>query len=232
MVIDPQQRQRIIASQRDAWRRFGFHPNALFWSNREIQEIRFQILLEAGMKSGDSLLDVGCGFGDFSAWLKGQGIAVEYAGIDLSPELLEEGRQRYPDIELLEGDLFEFDPARESFDWVTLSGTLNRDHGDGGEYARSVIRRMYETCTKGIAFNLLDARHEWTQERWDLQSFHPDQIAELASELSPDYNIRDGYLSNDFTVLLWKEGKNSSEGDSRPGVQMDTHPLALLLAKS
>ncbi|WP_419603095.1 hypothetical protein [Thiolapillus sp.] len=71
MAIDREQRQRIVASQRDAWQRFGFHPNALFWSNREIQEIRFRILLEAGMHSGESLLDVGCGFGDFSAWLAG-----------------------------------------------------------------------------------------------------------------------------------------------------------------
>ncbi len=119
-----------------------------------------------------------------------QGIAVNYTGIDLSPELLEEGRQRYPHIELVEGDLFEFDPPPKSYDWVTLSGTLNRDHGDGGEYARSIIRRMYEICRKGIAFNLLDARHEWTRGRWDLQSFHPDQIAELVSELSPSHDIR------------------------------------------
>lgn len=99
---------------------------------------------------------------------------------------------------------------------MTLSGTLNRDHGDGGEYARSIIRRMYEICRKGIAFNLLDARHEWTRGRWDLQSFHPDQIAELVSELSPSHDIRspshdirDGYLSNDFTVLVWKEASAS-----------------------
>lgn len=206
MSIDQQQRQRIVASQRDAWRRFGFHPNALFWSNREIQETRFRILLESGMQSGDSLLDVGCGFGDFSAWLEGQGIAVLYTGIDLSPELLAEGRRHYPALNLVEGDLFEFDPEPGSYDWVTLSGTLNRDHGDDGEYARATIRRMYDTCRKGIAFNLLDARHEWTRGRWDLQSFHPDEIAELASELSSDFKIRDGYLSNDFTVLIWKQG--------------------------
>ncbi len=205
MAINPQQRQRIIASQRDAWQRFGFHPNALFWTSREIQETRFQILLEAGMATDDTLLDVGCGFGDFSAWLEGQGIAVKYTGIDLSAELLEEGRRRYPEIELHEGDLFEFNPSTASYDWVTLSGTLNRDHGDDGDYARTVVQRMYETCRKGIAFNLLDARHKWTQGRWDLQSFHPDEIAELASELSSNFKIRDGYLPNDFTVLIWKQ---------------------------
>jgi len=204
--IDPQQRQRIIASQSDAWQRFGFHPNALFWTSREIQEIRFQILLEAGMTAGDTLLDVGCGFGDFSAWLARQGVSVKYTGIDLSPELLEEGRRRYPDIALHEGDLFEFDPAPSSYDWITLSGTLNRDHGDGGDYARAVIRRMYQVTRKGIAFNLLDARHRWTQGRWDLQSFHPDDITELAASLSSTYLVRDGYLPNDFTVLIWKEG--------------------------
>ena len=210
MAIDQEQRQRIIASQRDAWQRFGFHPNALFWSNKEIQELRFQVLLQAGIQAGDTLLDVGCGFGDFAAWLEGQGRAVDYTGLDLSAELLAEGHKRYPDIKLHEGDLFEFDPPHNSYHWLTLSGTLNRDHGDGGEYARSVIDRMYRACSIGIAFNLLDSRHPWTEGRWDLQSFLPNDIATLAAKLSPHYQILDDYLANDFSVIIWKHPRPSA----------------------
>jgi len=214
LAIDPKQRQRIIASQRDAWLRFGFHPNALFWSNQEIQELRFKILLEAGISSGQTLLDIGCGFGDFSAWLESQGVTVDYTGIDLSAELLAEGQRRYPKIKLQESELFEFNPSDNSYDWITLSGTLNRDHGDNGEYAISIIHRMYPACRIGIAFNLLDARHQWTHGRHDLQSFFPEEIEKLAAELSPYYRIRDGYLSNDFTVMIWKESLKDIDAKS------------------
>lgn len=203
--MDRKQRQRIISRQRDALRRHGYHPNALFWSSREIQELRFRVLFEtSGLKAGDSLLDVGCGFGDLGDWLARQGCPVDYTGIDLSPELLAEGRRRHPGIHLHEGDIFDFDPSPQSHDWVLLSGALNSNLDDQGAYARRVIRRMYAACRKGIAFNLLDARHERTANCWDLQSFVPTDVGALVGRLSPCWKIRDDYLENDFTVVVWR----------------------------
>ncbi len=201
--MDGKQRQRIISRHRDALRRHGYHPNALLWSSREIQELRFRVLFEvSGLKAGDSLLDVGCGFGDLWAWLARQGCLVDYTGIDLSPELLAEGRRRHPRIRLHEGDIFDFDPPPQSHDWVLLSGALNSNLDDHGAYAKRVIRRMYGACRKGIAFNLLDARHERTASCWDLQSFLPADIETLLNRLSPQWEIRDDYLENDFAVVV------------------------------
>lgn len=203
-LLDARQRRRILSAQRDAFRRYGYSPWALYWSNREIQELRFAVLFEAGMRSRESMLDVGCGFGDLAGWLADRGCEPHYTGLDLSPELLAEGRRRHPRLELIEGDLFDLDPPPAAWDWVVLSGTLNRDLGDGGKYARRVILRMWQTCRKGIAFNLLDARHEPTACRWDLQSFHPDEVLTLLEPLASRVVLRDDYLDNDFTVLAWK----------------------------
>ncbi len=203
--MDAVQRQRILSAQRDAWRRHGYHPNALLWSSREVQERRFQVLFEmSGLQAGDSLLDVGCGFGDLAGWVERQGMPVNYTGIDLSPELLEEGRRRFPGIDLYEGDLFDFNPPPESYDWVWVSGTLNRNLDDGGDYARRVLARMFETCRKGMAFNLLDARNEWMAQRWDLQSFHPDEMETLTEGWSDCHAIRDDYLNGDFSLVVQK----------------------------
>ncbi len=202
--LSSQCRKRIIDSQRDAWLRYGYHPNALYWSNEKIQRLRFEMLTLAGIQEGESVLDVGCGFGDFAGYLEDQGKSVRFTGIDLSEELLAEGRRRYPNIELFNGDLFDFDPADASFDHVTLSGALNRNLDDDGAYARKVIRRMYDACREGIAFNLLDARHEWTAGRWDLQSFQPREIETFVAAFARQVELVDGYLENDFSVLAWK----------------------------
>ncbi|RTZ66446.1 MAG: SAM-dependent methyltransferase [Aquificaceae bacterium] len=206
MPLDKTHRKNIISSYNYALSRNGFHPNALLWSSKEVQELRFEKLLNIGIQTGDSVLDVGCGFGDLSAYLLKQGIKdVDYCGIDLSAKLLETGRIHYPAIILQQGDLFDYNPENKSVDYVMLSGTLNNKLGDDGAYALQVIERMFASCRKGIAFNLLDARDEWTAGRWDLQSFHPDVLKEFLSGLSTRVEILDDYLQNDFTVLVWRD---------------------------
>jgi len=203
--LSAKQRKRVIESQRYALIQHGYHPNSLLWSNAEVQELRFKVLAEGGIQQGNSVLDVGCGFGDFAAYLLRQGKLVEFTGIDVSEDLLIEGRKHFPDYELIQGDLLDFNPAPRSYDYVTLSGALNRKFDDAEQYTYHIIQRMFETCKTGIAFNLLDARHQWTASRWDLQSFYPDEIKKFVLKFSSHVTIIDDYLDNDFSVYVKRD---------------------------
>ncbi|NOR72441.1 MAG: methyltransferase domain-containing protein [Mariprofundaceae bacterium] len=194
-----EQRKRIVDRHRDSLTRYGYHPNALYWSSREIQEIRFSILAEIGIESGESVLDVGCGFGDFKGWFEKQHGTLNYSGIDLSPDLLAEARRQHPDAEFFEGDLFDMTFANQSFDWVILSGALNEPLHDEGSYAHRTVARMFELCRKGVAFNLLDVRHLRAP---DLQSHQPEEVLSYCRSLSPDCTLRDDYLKNDFSIYM------------------------------
>jgi len=194
-----EQRKRIVDRHRDSLKRHGYHPNALYWSTREIQELRFEMLAGIGIVGGDSLLDVGCGFGDFNSWFENLDGALDYTGIDLSPDLLAEGGKRHPDVTFHCGDLFDMAFAERSFDWVILSGALNEQLQDDGEYARRSIERMYALCRKGVAFNLLDARH---LNAHDLQSHQPEEMLSWCRGLCPDCALQDNYLKNDFTIYM------------------------------
>lgn len=200
--MDEQQRKRIVDRHRDSLLRYGVGPAALYWSSREIQEIRFSVLSAIGLQSGDTVLDVGCGFGDLASYLKEKGIELAYTGIDLSPDLIAAGRKKDPELKLVEGDIFDFDPLPQSYDFVLLSGALNENLNDDGVYARRVIRRMYQACRRGVALNLLNANHEWTASRWNLQSFKPAEMLAYCRELSAHCELRDDYLDNDFTLYV------------------------------
>jgi len=193
------QRKRIVDKHRDSLKRHGYHPNALYWSSREIQEVRFKVLADIGIQCGDSVLDVGCGFADFRSWIEGQGIPVHFTGIDISPDLIYTARERHPDCKLLCGELSDFEFEKESFDWVVLSGAMNEQLHDEGAYARGQIARMYALCSKGVAFNMLDARH---LRAHDLQSVDPHQMLEYCKTLCPDVEMHDEYLTNDFTIYM------------------------------
>ena len=200
-----EQRKRIVDRHRDSLKRHGYHPNALYWSSREIQEVRFRVLAEIGIKSGDSVLDVGCGFADFKSWMKGQGRDICYTGVDLSPDLIRVAREKHPDAVLHCGELSDFDFASASFDWVVLSGALNEQLHDDGVYAHKIISSMFELCRVGLAFNLLDAR---SLKAHDLRSFESDEIVSYCSKLSPHIKVIDGYLDNDFTVYIYRSRQN------------------------
>ncbi len=202
--MTPEQRQRIQDRHRDALLRYGWHPNALYWRTLSVQETRFAVLAEVGLQAGDSLLDVGCGFGDLAVFLRARGYDIDYTGIDLSAELIAAGRERYPGITLYEGDLFDVDPAPQSFDVLMLSGALNEGLDDGGAYARRVIERLYQSCRRAVAFNLLDARNDWVASRPDLQSFEPQAMLAFCETLAARCELREGYLDNDFTIFLYR----------------------------
>ena len=194
-----EQRKRIVDRHRDSLTRYGHHANALYWSSREIQEIRFRVLSEIGIELGDSLLDVGCGFADFKTWIEGQGRGVTFTGIDLSPDLIRVAKEQHPDAKLLCGELFDFHFEDQSFDWVILSGAMNEQLHDDGEYARKMIASMFKLCGKGLAFNMLDAR---TLKAHDLQSIEPQEMLGYCQTLCANVQMRDDYLPNDFTIYM------------------------------
>lgn len=221
VCLPEKERLRIQTRHRVAIERHGYTPHALFWQDKEVQQIRFQVLAEGvmgieGIKGCDqslpeklSILDVGCGFGDLYPFLKqkteaGEWPDFQYLGIDVSPDMVFSGRCQYPGIEMAEGDVFDLNPAPQSFDWVMLSGALNEVFEGSGRYAKRVIERIYATSRLGVAFNLLDARNDWVASRPDLQSFHPDEMAQFCQTFADRVEVRTGYLDNDFTIYLYR----------------------------
>jgi trans-aconitate methyltransferase len=199
--MDARQRQRIIDKHSDSFTRYGYHPNALYWSGRDIQELRFKILADIGIQAHDTVLDVGCGFGDFYAWSAENQCPLEYTGIDLSPDLLAHAKKQHPQATFFTGDLFDLETTHQ-FDWVVLSGALNEQLHDDSAYAYRVIRRMYQLCRKGVAFNMLDARHI---KAHDLHSQQPETMLKFCQTLSKHVSLYDTYLENDFTIYMQKD---------------------------
>ncbi len=206
--MNEQQRKRIVDRHRDSLKRHGHHPNALYWSSREIQEIRFKILAEIGIQSGDSVLDVGCGFADFKSWVEQQGRPVQYAGVDLSPDLIYTAQEKHPEVQLMCGELFDFHFEPRFVDWVILSGALNEQLHDESAYAFRVIERMYSLCRKGVAFNMLDARYLVAH---DLHSQIPERVLDFCRVLCPSCELHDEYLNNDFSIYMRKARQRSSQ---------------------
>ena len=95
--MDELSKDYLISFYNNLLKRHGDSPEALRWTPKG-QMLRYHQLLEIGTSiDGASILDFGCGKGDFLGFMKAMGIEVKYTGLDINQKLIELAKKKYPD---------------------------------------------------------------------------------------------------------------------------------------
>ncbi|NEQ84252.1 MAG: class I SAM-dependent methyltransferase [Moorea sp. SIO2I5] len=109
--------------------------NNVGWKSIENQLKTFEVatnLSWINWEKVESLLDVGCGYGNFSEFLiKEKQYKGRYLGIDIIPEFIDKAIQLYEKksgIRFIAGDFLELDGNQENFDIVISMGALGVNH--------------------------------------------------------------------------------------------------------
>jgi ubiquinone/menaquinone biosynthesis C-methylase UbiE len=202
--MDARDRDRII-SRYDA--RFAIHGDdrqTLASGPEERHHLRFSILKEVGIANGHSVLDVGCGFGDFSGWLERQGVEVAYTGVDINPRLIDTARKRYPRARFEVVDLQE-STFSESFDFVVSSSAFNLKLQtiDNYTFASDMLRRAYAVARRGVAVDFLSSYADFYGD----EAFHyePERMLALAKAITKRVCLRHDYPLFEFCVYLYPD---------------------------
>ncbi len=187
----------------DKVRRFGFDHRGLGFRNRSSQEKRFEALLALGDFAGRRVLDVGCGFGDFLAFLVERDIHPLYTGLDVCEPMIERCQERFPAGAggFVAGDVLDHEPD-ESYDYVVASGLFGLDSPGARERMVPTLERMFAWCRIGVAVNFLSARYGRQVE--GRVYVEPGKALEAGLALTPAARLDHNYLPNDFTLHLYK----------------------------
>jgi SAM-dependent methyltransferase len=186
----------------DKVRRYGYDHRGLGFRTRTSQEKRFQALLALGDFHGRRLLDVGCGFGDFLAFLHERGIRPDYTGIDLCEPMVARGRERFSgSARFVAADAMEYEPDGP-YEFVVASGLFGLDAPGARERIRPTVQRLFEWADVGAAANFLSRRSPAPAEA--RVYVDPAEMLELGLELTPAARLDHSYLPNDFTLHLYK----------------------------
>ena len=187
----------------------------LDWGSACAQEARFAVLARllreldcnAAVASRQSkipslrLLDAGCGLADLRVYLRENGFAVAYTGVDITPGILAEARRRQPEATLQLADLFEEEPfPARSFDVVFASGLFNLNLGNNTAFIRQGVPRLFALASRLLVVNFLHVR---AAHKYDHCHYaHPEELLREFGPLAAHAEVVADYLPNDFTLVL------------------------------
>lgn len=203
MVFQAKDKETIISRYSQRYKEFGYHCKTVGWGDRKSQRQRFHVLSEIEDLSGSEIIDVGCGFGDFFRYLSNRFSNINYTGIDIVKEFVEEGKRRYPETQFLVQDILEPDFNMEG-DFYFLSGTLNVKLEDNLNYTKEMIEKMFRLSRKALGLNFLSKYVDYELDK----DFHhsPEGIFSFGREQTKFVTLRHDYPLWEFTVYLYKEG--------------------------
>lgn len=209
--MDPAARAKIMRQYRRFLRRHGPTVRALDWVSEAAQKARFQVLAEVGPWEGMSVADIGCGLGDFFGFLRDRGHSVKYTGYDITPEMIDAARAKFPDptacFEVR--DILE-EGLSGSFDYVVASGTFNIRVDDHDDFLKGMLVAMYEGCRRAVAFNVLKpvppTHPDHAFNKLFYRDFYyeipPEDLLALCRTLSPRVELRHEEVPSDSTVFI------------------------------
>jgi 2-polyprenyl-3-methyl-5-hydroxy-6-metoxy-1,4-benzoquinol methylase len=134
------------------------------WRLTKEQRSRFDVIAQMIDFNNKSVLDVGCGVGDFAEYLRLRGVApARYRGIDVLPEFVAEAKNRHISdwAEFAVGDALA-DPGslgdESEWDYVVMSGTLSTHPP---EQAKQMLTNSWNVVREGMIFNFLTKEFNW-----------------------------------------------------------------------
>jgi SAM-dependent methyltransferase len=199
---------KYLKPYQDAVEQFGATFDATLWRSRESQMLRFKTFCNFVDFGNMSILDVGCGIGDFAHYLIESGVSFSrFHGIDAIQEMIESARNRDMHNCTFETvDVVTDHESMQGYDWLTFSGTLNAmEQGNAIE----LIEAAFSACTCGVAFNFLSNQSGRSPSDEDLHPatrFDTPALLSHAFSLTPLVDFTQTYLTgHDATIILRKQ---------------------------
>jgi SAM-dependent methyltransferase len=199
---------QIIRIYSDRLSKHGVSPKALGWDKKRTN-LRFEILSSQWNLSDLSILDFGCGFGDFYNFLVQKNITgFNYLGIDINPRFLEIAKSLYPNASFRVFNILK-EPLECKYDYIFASGVFNDKLNDNLVFIESVLQKFDEYSEKGFAANFLSDRVQYRHRH----TFHadPSYILNLCYKYSNNIILRNDYMPFEFTIFVNKDSKYDSE---------------------
>jgi SAM-dependent methyltransferase len=177
-------------------------PKSLGWDKGN-QELRFEVFLKYWeIKENYSILDFGCGFGDFGHYLRNQNINCKYTGVDINKSLINVAKNKklnnvnFHTIDFLKKGL------GERYDLIFSSGVHNIKIDNNISFIEETFKNFYNNSKIGFAINFMsdNANIKYDENYYS----NPTKILALAYKFSKRISLINNYMPYEFTIFIDK----------------------------
>ncbi|MFA8343781.1 MAG: class I SAM-dependent methyltransferase [Rhodothermaceae bacterium] len=183
-------------------RKGGGKLHSLGWRSEESQSARYEILRDITDYSNKSVLEPGCGYGDFLFFLEEKYKNFKYTGIEMVSGFIDEVPEKFKEnsnYNFIKGDFSKL--TFPGYDIVAASGVLSYSVFDK-QYYKNMIKKMFDLASEAAAFNFLDQK--LFGEHPLLKAHDKNKLIEYSLSLTQNCKTFDNYLQDDVTIVLFK----------------------------
>jgi len=183
--------------------------------------------------TAESLLDIGCGAGNYSLRLLDSLPNVRQVTLmDLSEPMLDRARQRLLSarpalqLETMQSDVRESDLGRERFDFAVAAAVFHHLRGEG-EW-RMVFRKVHDALKPGGALWIVDMVEHWQEQvQQVVWNRYGSYLSSLRDEAYRDHVF--AYIAKEDTPrpLVWQLDRLRESGFGQVDVLHKNGPFAL-----
>lgn len=203
--------EKIRQHYKELYLKHGESPFSVQYSDKKSQYNRFKILSEIDINM-NSVLDFGCGLADFYEYIRENlNFNGKYIGIDFVTEFIERNKKKY--VNDNHAEFFEYNISKDNFehkcDYAILSGVFNNKTDNNEEFMFYTIKKMFDLCNKGIAFNAMSTYVDYFDE--NLYYVDPLKVFDFCKRnltrrvvLRHDYVVKENSIPFEFCMYLYK----------------------------
>jgi len=130
--------------------KYGYSTKSLDYGSDESQKKKFDIITQLGIEDDCSVLDVGCGFGDYFNYLKQCGVKnVRYCGIDITDKMVELAKEKNPSADIKQCNVLDLHDDKK-FDYVISVGFNSVKTGHNWETLTQVLDKMWNFAKREL----------------------------------------------------------------------------------
>ncbi len=187
------------------------------WRGRADQVLRFAVCAQAlPLTEVRSVLDVGCGLGDFAPFLRQLGFHGRYLGVDVLPEMVRQAVASHPGEEYICADLSSSpEVAVGPWDLVVACGTLALRVPKHEDYVRRTLAAVWRRTLGAMVVVVPAARgQQYTPTGEDIGELVHYRLAALRALLMPFSSslvMREDFLTTDVAAYAYREGASAHD---------------------
>lgn len=207
--------QNTIDRYSNRYTSFGKDIKTLGWGSEEQQTYRFENTTQAADFNNKSILDIGCGFGDYAKFLSKHAININtYEGWDINPVLIAEANKGANKKDKYFVFNLAIDPINEkeiSFDIGVMLGLLNFNLGSEStnwEYSKLMLKKAFSVVREVLIVDFISTKYFSGYPKENFIYYHsPAQVLDYALTLADNVVVKHNYApipQKEFMLYIYK----------------------------